>query len=148
LDLFADIVRNGSGLYETLKRDSLDPLLAQKIMYSLGLSCEVARDLSQLDQTILDISKHAHSNPSQKTLAKLMGGCEAHRDKLVQKLLELLSTLTTMKANQGGGYDSDLQELEKITKELEEDSKIQIEAAGEVKEYLETGYKEEGLCLD
>lgn len=140
LDLFADIVRTGSGLYETVKRDGLDPLFAQKLTSSLNLSCHVATDLSQLDQTLLGITKHAHANPSQEALTQLMGRCEAHRDKLVQRLLELLSTLATMKADQGGSYDSALQELEKITKELEEDARIQTEAAAEVREYLEAGY--------
>ena len=147
LDLFADIVRTGSALYEMVQRDSIDPLFAQKVSYSLRLSGDVAMDLSQLDQTLMAISKHAHSNPSQKTLAKLLGSCEAHRDKLVQKLLELLSTLATMKASEGSSSGSALQELEEITKELEEDSKIQSDAAAEVNNYLETGYREEGSCL-
>jgi hypothetical protein len=143
LDLFADIARTGSTLYETVKRDSLDPLLTQRLVSSLKLSCAVASDLSQLDQTLLDISKHAHSNPSQRNLANLMGRCEAHRDKLVQKLLELLSSLAAMAAVEGGRYDSALQELERVTKELEEDIKVQQEAAKEVRAYLGDSEKEE-----
>ena len=146
LDLLADIVRTGSGLYEKVKKDSLDPLFAHKLTSSIQASCEVARDLSQLDQNLLAISKHAHSHPTERKFTKLMGSYEAHRDKLVQKLLELLSTLATMQAYHGNQYESALQELEEITKELEEDSNIQLEAAAEVKEYLEAGHKEVALC--
>ena len=146
LDLFADIVRTGSGLYESAKKDSLDPLFAHKLTSSIQLSCDVATDLSRLDQTLLAISKHVRSNPTERKFTELMGSWEAHRDKLVQKLLELLSTLATMQAHQGSSYESALQELEAITKELEEDSKIQMEAAAEVREYLEAGNKEVASC--
>ena len=92
------------------------------------------------------LSKHANAHPSHPSSLEVIGKCEAHRDKLVQNLLELLSTLAMMKVHQGSSYDAALQELEAITTELEEDSKIQLEAAAEVKAYLEAGDKEGVLC--
>jgi len=145
-DLFADIVRTGSGLYAIAQKESLDPLFVHKLMTSMEFSCEVATDLSHLDQALLAISKHARSNPTKRKSMELMGTCEAHRDKMIQKLLEFLSILAMMKLHQGTGYDSALSELEAVTKELEEDCTIQIEAATEVKEYLEAGDKEVESC--
>ncbi len=146
-DLFAEIARTGSGLYDVAKKDSFDPLLGQKICSSLSLSGEVATTLSQLDQNIIALSKQVHANPSQESITKILGKTEAHRDKLVQKLLELLSAIATININRESYCDSAISELDCITKELEEDSRIQVEAEREVREYLESNTtREESLC--
>ena len=147
-NIFADIVRTGSSLYERAKKEATDPLFAQKLVASIRLSEEVASAVGQQDQTLMALSRHAniHSHTPDPSSLEVIGKCEANRDKLVQKLLELLSTLALMKVHQGSGYGSDLEELEAITRELEEDSKIQLEAADEVKAYLEAGDKEAVLC--
>ncbi len=145
-NIFADIVRTGSRLYESAKKENIDPLFAQKLVASIRLAEEVASVLGQQDQTLMALSKHATANPSRSSALEVIGKCEAHRDKLVQKLLELLSTLAVIKVNQGSSHDDALQELDAITTELEEDSKIQLEAAEEVKAYLEAGDEEAVLC--
>ena len=145
-NILADIVRTGSNLYERVKKEALDPFLAQKLLNSIRLSEEVASVLGQQDQILIALAKHANAHPSHFSPAEVIGKCEAHRDKLVQKMLELLSALAIMKVHQGSSYDSALQELEAITTELEEDSNIQLEAAAEVKAYLEAGDKEAVLC--
>jgi len=145
-NIFADIVRTGSSLYERAKKERVDPLFAQKLVASIRLAEEVASVLGQQDQTLLALSTHANAHPSRPSSLDVIGKCEAHRDKLVQNLLELLSTLAMMTVQQGSSSGAALQELEAITTELEEDSKIQQEAAAEVKAYLEAGDKEAVLC--
>ncbi len=146
-DLFAEIARSGSSLYEVVKKQSFDPLMRQKLYSSVSLSGEVAISISQLDQSVIMLSKQAGAHRSQESITKMIGKAEAHRDKLVQKLLKLLSTIATININQDSHCDSAINELECITRELEEDSKIQLEAEKEVREYLELGTtKEESLC--
>lgn len=145
-DLLSSIVRTGASLYKTAKNDSYDPLFAQKLTAALDLACSLAAKVSQLDQTLVHIAKQAQTNPTERKFIQIMSECELHRDKLVQKLLELLATLTTMHTGEGNSHDSSLEEFSAITKELEEDSKIRMEAAAEVQEYLEASEKEGSVC--
>ncbi len=144
-NLYAEIVRAGSDVYEMAKNNE-DPLLRQKLDSVMKLSSEVAVSLAQLDKTLLAISKQAQIHSSSQILYKVMGEGEAHRDKLIQKLLELLAMLATMNVYQGNNCQAALLELEEIAKELKQDHKIELEAEEEVRQFLKDKEREVVPC--
>ncbi|NNG16002.1 MAG: protein kinase [Gemmatimonadales bacterium] len=111
--------------------------LRAQVVELFASASEVAQDLGNLDQALSLLESHRErfaSKPAKWLDA--LSQCERARDRHVQQLLDVLSILARLKAEESTGQADQSEQLAELTRTLERDMEARIEAEAEIEELL------------
>ena len=107
------------------------------IVELVASATDVAQDLGSLDQALSLLDSHRDRFASQPAKwLDALSQCERARDRHVQQLLDVLSILARVKAQESTGHEDSSAELAELTRTLERDMEVRIEAEAEIEELL------------
>ena len=133
--LLVDVVRTGQRLYA--HAEGPGDVIGTRVGELVSAACDAARELGGIDDALerLDKQRALHTQLPPGWLRGL-AQCESARDALVQRLLEALAALGAVRSD---GVDSDgaLENMAKLTAELEAERQLQAEAARELESFLD-----------
>jgi serine/threonine protein kinase len=135
--MVADITTLSQAVLAGLTETDAPGDLGAQIVDLVASASEVAKDLGNLDQALSLLESHRNRFVSQPAKwLDALSQCERARDRHVQQLLDVLSILARVKARESTGRDNPSEELAELTRTLERDMDVRIEAEAEIEELL------------
>lgn len=124
--LLADVARLGGAVYASA-RERGDPFgIGNRVSGVMGAACGAARDLDRLDATLARLQEPRPRAAAGEAWLDALARCERMRDAGAQRLLEALTVLGLLAAEQSD--TASLEHLSALTRELEGDAAAQAEA--------------------
>ena len=138
--LLADVVRTCGALFDTIARDGDPRGLAPSLEELVTAACRAARDLADLDEQLTRFERQrerlAAAGPER---LDALARCERTRDALVQRLLEAMTAVSRLRAQQAELSEAGESTLGDVTRELREEADAQAAAAREIAALLGSG---------
>jgi predicted Ser/Thr protein kinase len=128
--LLGDAVRLGQGVFAGRERAGDSPGIAASVGHLLEAACDAAERLSALDHDLALLE--ARGDRLGEGAREAWARCERARDALAQRLLDAVALLTRLQALEAERAATGAGELRQIVVELEEEAKIEAQAAKEV----------------
>lgn len=124
-------------LLDLLRRASATPAGSKSIGPLVGAACSAARELAALESHLesFDAQTDRWADPPAAWLDALTR-CERGRDALVQRLLEAIAALSGASGERALQAASSGESLASLTRDLDEEGRLQAEAAREVEALL------------
>lgn len=124
--LLADVARLGGAVYASA-RERGDPFgIGDKVSGVMMAACGVARDLDRLDDTLARLQAPEPRAAAGEGWLDALARCERMRDASAQRLLEALTVLGLLAAEQADA--AAVEPLAALTRELRQDAEAQAEA--------------------
>lgn len=141
--LLADIVRIGSGLYASLSRTGDPADIAEVLQQLIAGSCAAAEELDELDTSLARLEAQRERFPEQTDRwLEMDSRFERIRDRLVQRLLEVLTVLGQARSHSAQALDSASDDLSEAMREINEHFEDHAIAAREVERLVGAGLRE------
>lgn len=103
----------------------------------LRAACEAASDLAGLDESLVGLeAQRARLEDAAPRWLDAIGRCGRARDRLVQRFLDSISTLGSMRGHLAADRLAGGTDIARLTSDLEEDARRRAEAAAEVERLL------------
>jgi hypothetical protein len=132
-NLLADVVRTSGALFATIAREGDPRGLAPSLEELVTAACRAACDLADLDDQLTRFERQrerlAAAGPER---LDALARCERTRDALVQRLLEAMTAVSRLRAQQAELADASEPALGDITRELQAEADAQAAAAREI----------------
>jgi hypothetical protein len=134
--LLADIVYLAAGLYDALPATGDSEDLRSELDRLLAWACDAARDIAVLDENLERLEGQRDDLPEPPAgWMDSLSRTERVRDRLVQRLLELIARLGKLRSYSGAILASE-RELDQLAEHLEEHFAAHAEAVQQVEDLL------------
>ena len=133
--LLADVVRMARVLYDALPKTGDPEEVRAELDRLLTWACDAARDIAVLDENLERLEDQSVSTKLPSGWMETLSRTERVHDRLVQRLLELISMLGRMRSNSAAILTSG-EELEELAIDIEEHFAAHAEAVREIEELL------------
>jgi thiamine kinase-like enzyme len=137
--LLADLVRIGQGLYASLDRSEHHREAMKELTGLLRNSCDAAVDLADLDENLSRLESQRERFPEYADdWIDRLSQCQRARDKLVQKLLEVMAALGEARSHSAEFVSAGGERLAELGREIQIHCDAHASAAQEIDELLGT----------